>query len=132
MKESIDPRRLPAITKYIEMLKEDTLHIRISETIPFDTPVFISVEDYVDKLNRYKGTYLVSIKDMDKDSLIVNILAIEIVNIFSNSILTTSQDEFKFIPISCIKEWREWTSKEAPLTISYQFLSDAYKAFAFM
>jgi hypothetical protein len=126
MVEGIDPRRLPALTKYIERLKEVTFHIRVSETIPFDTPIFLTVEYQVEKFNPMVETYIVSVKDMDKDSLKVEFLAVEEVTIFVGKV-----NELKFIPISCVIKWREWTVKDAPLTSNYEYLSEAYKALAF-
>jgi hypothetical protein len=130
-----DQRRLPALSKYLERLREDAFYFRLSQTIPFDTPIFITVEFIIKDFNPTLETYIVSVKGMSKDSLNVDFLALEKASLLIHPTnlngYSTISDAYKIIQIAWVKDWRVWTPEDAPLTTSYLYLSDAYKAIAF-
>lgn len=124
----IDPRRVSTIKLHKQKIADEKNNLKIVENIPFDTPIFITVEYDIETFNPFSETYIVSVKDMDKYGLIVSYLAIEFKSI---AVISPSSFEPLHIRIHKILNWKLWTPEDAPLTLNYHYISDEYKAIAF-
>lgn len=126
MKEAIDPRRVVAILHYSKRVDEEKHHLRIAKTIPLDIPIHLTVKYTVDGFSQPAiETYIIYVKEIHRDIIHIELLALEEVSVYVQPLP-------KFIPISFIVAWKKWEVVDAAKTINYEYLSDKYKAMAFV
>lgn len=127
----IDPRRVSTIKLHKQKVADEKKNLKIVETIPFDTPIFITVEYEIERFKPFSETYVVSVKDMIENILSVSCLAIENKSLIKNVPISNSTTISMSISTAKILNWKLWTPEDAPLTLNYHYISDEYKAIAF-